>query len=67
MTTRVDGGGIKLVPREGLLQLIMLSVAVGVLLAYANGANDNFKGVATLLGSGITDFRRAIHWGTAST
>lgn len=49
------------------MELIALSAAVGVLLAYANGANDNFKGVATLFGSGITDFRRAIHWGTAAT
>lgn len=31
-------------------------------LAYANGANDNFKGVATLFGSGTTDYRRALRW-----
>ena len=36
-------------------------------LAYANGANDNFKGVATLFGSGIADYRRALWWGTAAT
>jgi len=43
-------------------------VVVTVLcLAYANGANDNFKGVATLFGSGITDYRRALWWGTAAT
>ncbi|MGE5191547.1 MAG: anion permease [Deltaproteobacteria bacterium] len=36
-------------------------------LAYANGANDNFKGVATLFGSGITDYRKALWWGTAAT
>ncbi len=29
-------------------------------LAYANGANDNFKGVATLFSSGITNYRRAL-------
>lgn len=39
----------------------------GLLLAYANGANDNFKGVATLFGCGATDFRRALAWATATT
>src|SRR5713226_7226184 len=43
-----------------------LLVAV-LLLAYSNGANDNFKGVATLFGSGTTDYRRAIGWATATT
>ena len=42
-------------------------VFVGLLLAYANGANDNFKGVATLLGSGTTDYRRALLWATVTT
>jgi PiT family inorganic phosphate transporter len=36
-------------------------------LAYANGANDNFKGVATLFGSGTTDYRKALLWATATT
>ena len=36
-------------------------------LAYANGANDNFKGVATLFGSRTTDYRRALGWATAAT
>lgn len=40
---------------------------VGVLLAYANGANDVSKGIATLVGSGVTNYRRAIAWGTAWT
>ena len=38
-----------------------------VLLSFANGANDNFKGVATLWGSGLTTYRRAIFWGTGFT
>ncbi|MDN5861907.1 MAG: inorganic phosphate transporter [Salinisphaera sp.] len=43
-------------------------VATAVLvLAYANGANDAFKGVATLLGSGVSDYRRALLWGIATT
>lgn len=36
-------------------------------LAYTNGANDNFKGVATLLGSGTASYRRALAWATATT
>lgn len=36
-------------------------------LAVANGANDVCKGVATLAGAGITRYRTAILWGTATT
>ena len=36
-------------------------------LAYANGANDNFKGVATLFGSGTTSYRKALVWSTLTT
>jgi PiT family inorganic phosphate transporter len=36
-------------------------------LAYSNGANDNFKGVATLFGSGTTNYKRAIGWATVMT
>jgi phosphate/sulfate permease len=36
-------------------------------VSYANGANDNFKGVATLFGSGITDYRKALWWPTVAT
>lgn len=39
----------------------------GLLLAYANGANDNFKGVATLFGCGATDYRSALAWATVTT
>ena len=40
---------------------------VGLFLAYANGANDNFKGVATLFGSGSSDYKKALLWGTVTT
>src|SRR6266568_5737095 len=36
-------------------------------LAFANGSNDVSKGIATLAGSGVTDYRRAILWGTIWT
>jgi len=46
------------------LGIILLAV---VALAYANGANDNFKGVATLFGSGTTEYRGALVWATVTT
>lgn len=36
-------------------------------LAYSNGANDNFKGVATLFGSKTTSYGQAIWWATITT
>lgn len=36
-------------------------------LAYNNGANDNFKGVATLFGSGAASYRGALIWATVTT
>lgn len=36
-------------------------------LAYSNGANDNFKGVATLYGSGTVGYRKALTWTTVAT
>jgi PiT family inorganic phosphate transporter len=47
-----------------LASLLFLSVCF---LAYANGANDNFKGVASLFGSGILNYRQAITWATLTT
>ena len=36
-------------------------------LAYANGANDNFKGVATLYGSGTTNYKTSLLYATITT
>ena len=44
--------------------LIILTVA---LVAYANGANDIFKGVSTLFGSGTTSYRLSLAWATLTT
>ncbi len=46
--------------------LILLFLAA-CFLAYSNGANDNFKGVATLFGSGTTNYKKAISWATITT
>ncbi len=42
-------------------------LAATFFLAYANGANDNFKGVATLHGCNTAEYRRALWWATAAT
>lgn len=44
--------------------LLLLSVCF---LAYSNGSNDNFKGVASLYGSGATNYRTALIWSTVTT
>jgi PiT family inorganic phosphate transporter len=45
----------------------IIIIVAALFLAYTNGANDNFKGVSTLFGSGTTNYRVAINWGTIST
>ncbi len=47
-----------------MLTLLFISVCF---LSYANGANDNFKGVATLYGSGVANYRLALFWATLTT
>lgn len=46
---------------------LLLIFGAALFLAYSNGANDNFKGVATLYGSGVVSFRTALIWGTLAT
>jgi PiT family inorganic phosphate transporter len=54
--------------RERITMLYLGFLLVAILfVAYTNGANDNFKGVATLLGSGTTSYRKALGWGTLTT
>lgn len=46
----------------------LIPVLLGALwLAWSNGANDNFKGVATLYGSGALSYRAALALATAAT
>lgn len=49
-----------------MITLTVLLLAT-LFLAYSNGANDNFKGVATLFGSGTTSYKSAVTWATLST
>lgn len=46
--------------------LVVLVLLVG-LLAFANGSNDNCKGVATLVGFGAARPRQAMIWATVTT
>ncbi len=48
------------------MSLVLLFLG-GLLVSYTNGANDNFKGVASLLGSGTTNYRRALNWACLTT
>jgi PiT family inorganic phosphate transporter len=47
-----------------ILPLLFLATCF---LAYSNGANDNFKGVASLFGSHTCNYRTAISWATITT
>src|SRR5262249_44690592 len=59
-------GGAQL--RNDRIDGFSLGLTAAVLfLAYSNGANDNFKGVATLFGSGISNYRIALAWATVTT
>jgi PiT family inorganic phosphate transporter len=46
---------------------IVLIALITVMLAAANGANDNIKGAATLMGSGVIGYRAAIALATSAT
>ena len=35
-------------------------IFVALFVGYANGANDNFKGVATLYGANVASYKKAI-------
>jgi PiT family inorganic phosphate transporter len=47
--------------------MVILVFVATCFLAYSNGANDNFKGVASLFGSGAASYRTAIGWATVTT
>ena len=51
----------------GLNSIIALLFLATCFLGYSNGANDNFKGVASLFGSKTASYRMAIWWATVTT
>jgi PiT family inorganic phosphate transporter len=50
-----------------LLMIFGLLLLATCFLAYSNGANDNFKGAASLFGSRTCSYRTAISWATITT
>lgn len=46
------------------MDLSVLTFLLILMLAFANGTNDVSKAIATLVGSGVTNYRTAIAWGT---
>ncbi len=49
------------------MDISLLAFPLAFALAFANGSNDVSKAIATLVGSGVTDYRSAIAWGTVWT
>lgn len=49
------------------MTILILSFLTTLFVAYANGANDNFKGVATLYGANVAGYRKAITIATLAT
>lgn len=47
--------------------MVIAILLAGLFLAFSNGANDNFKGVATLLGSRTTNYKTALFWASFTT
>jgi PiT family inorganic phosphate transporter len=52
---------------DGVLLMGAVLILLTLGLAFANGANDVSKGIATLVGSGTTKYRAAVMWGAAWT
>ena len=52
---------------EGNPMLLIALFLATCFLAYSNGANDNFKGVASLYGCRAASYRTAITWATITT
>lgn len=50
-----------------MIPALAIIFALGIAIAYVNGANDVSKGIATLVGSGVTNYRRGVAWGTLWT
>ena len=47
--------------------MLVLLIAAVLLVAFANGANDNAKGVATLVGSRMAALKAALSWANLTT
>ena len=59
-------GACAIAAEVGSLRLPLGLILIAA-LAYANGSNDVSKAIATLVGSGVTSYRRALTWGALTT
>jgi inorganic phosphate transporter, PiT family len=48
------------------MDLALVLIAMTLFVAYANGGNDNFKGAATLYGSGTLTYRQSVAFATVA-
>src|SRR2546421_7154411 len=54
--------------QKGIISMLLIALFLATcFLAYSNGANDNFKGVASLYGCRAASYRPAITWATITT
>jgi PiT family inorganic phosphate transporter len=49
------------------MDITLVALVLVLALAFVNGTNDVSKAIATLVGSGVTNYRTAIAWGTVWT
>src|SRR3954468_10057212 len=47
--------------------IFILLIIAAAFVAFSNGANDNFKGVATIYGSGTAGYKVSLTWATITT
>ncbi len=47
--------------------MVIIAVIAALVLAFANGANDNIKGVATLIGGRTLTFQKALAFAAMTT
>src|SRR5213080_2915092 len=54
--------------QKGVVHMLPIALFFATcFLAYSNGANDNFKGVASLFGCRAASYRTAVTWATITT
>src|SRR5437016_217574 len=52
---------------QGGISFMVFVFCLAFAIAFMNGSNDVSKGIATLAGSGVTNYKKAILWGTLWT
>lgn len=59
---------LRIICNNAHVSILLVCLCLAALfLAYSNGANDNFKGVASIFGSQTASYRTSLSWATATT